>query len=239
MSARASQAVRWVRALMLACVALTSGSLAHVMADGVMPDFMGATAVLAATTAGAAFFLGRPATTTRIVVLLLAAQTFVHGALSVAAGHRRAEHDAVAHTIRPDVATAQGHDHPVPLLVGHQSRPVVDQGPTLDSMMSHVWEHLGEQDLRMVLAHLVATIALGLWLSVGERALFTVLALLAAPIVDLGRRLALLRSAGLVGPLALPRVPFSRVDRHQVVAPDSVLVSHVVVRRGPPLSLAA
>lgn len=84
----ASAALRWGRAALLASVALGTGVVAHVSADGRMAGPVPILVLYAVTTACAASLLGRPATTTRIVVLLVAGQTMVHGVLTAMSGHR-------------------------------------------------------------------------------------------------------------------------------------------------------
>jgi len=83
----------------------------------------------------------------------------------------------------------------------------------------------------LVAAHLAAGVAVALWLAVGERALWTV--------IGLAGRLAL---RALVALRALGAVPLVR----PLPVPDSVpvgtglrILSRCVVRRGPPLLLAA
>jgi hypothetical protein len=92
---------------------------------------------------------------------------------------------------------------------------------------------LGGNHLIMLLTHLVAAIAVGVWLLAGERVLWTLLALTAGPVVNawrLVRNVACFRAGSVAG------------DSSRLLAdwcPKSVLrgsmwTAGVVSRRGPP-----
>lgn len=81
----------WVRALLLATVALLAGTLAHVSAHGVLPGPAVLTLLLLAGTAAAAPLLRREASRRRIVALVVLGQAAVHAALTLLGGHHGEE----------------------------------------------------------------------------------------------------------------------------------------------------
>lgn len=84
----ADRALVWLRALLLATVALVAGSVAHAGAHGVLPPPPVLLALLAVGTTGVAPLLRRPAGTGRVVLLLVVGQAAVHAALTALGGHR-------------------------------------------------------------------------------------------------------------------------------------------------------
>lgn len=95
----ASAVVRWVRALLLASVALVTGTTAHLGAHGLLPGPLAMAVLLAAGTALCAPLLRRPASTRRVVLLVVLGQTTVHAALTAVAGHH--DHDAAHEMTAP------------------------------------------------------------------------------------------------------------------------------------------
>ena len=83
----ASAPLRWLRALLLATVALLAGGLAHVSAGGALPGALGVAALLVLGTTVSAPLLGTRASTRRVVLLLVLGQTAVHALLTAASGH--------------------------------------------------------------------------------------------------------------------------------------------------------
>ena len=77
----------WLRALLLATVALSVGSVAHVTADGALPGAPALVVLLALGTAAAAPLLRSRASTRRVVLLLVLGQATVHAVLTAASGH--------------------------------------------------------------------------------------------------------------------------------------------------------
>jgi hypothetical protein len=84
----ADRALVWLRALLLATVALVAGSVAHAGAHGVLPPPPVLLALLAVGTTVVAPLLRRPAGTGRVVLLLVVGQAAVHAALTALGGHR-------------------------------------------------------------------------------------------------------------------------------------------------------
>lgn len=87
----ATAPLRWLRALLLATVALLAGSIAHLTADGLLPGPVGMAVLLAVGTTTAAPLLRTRASTHRIVLLLVLGQTAVHALLTAASGHHEDE----------------------------------------------------------------------------------------------------------------------------------------------------
>ncbi len=96
----------------------------------------------------------------------------------------------------------------------------------------HLLADLQPSQLPMALAHLLAAVGVGLWLASGERALFTLLTLAAAPVL---RLLAPIAAPVRLAPVRAPRTRFLlRAVRREV------LLASCLARRGPPrLVLAA
>jgi hypothetical protein len=108
----------------------------------------------------------------------------------------------------------------------------------------HVLADLTGSNALMALAHLAAATVVGLWLAMGERALWTVVTLTSQ------RGEGLVRAAiggyseimqtlsGLARSRRPALVPVTAVRADQK-APELLLLSRAVVRRGPPYLLAA
>jgi hypothetical protein len=216
----ARPALRWVRALILAAVALTIGGVAHVTADGLLPGPLGLFGLLALSTGGVAPLLGRQASTRRVVLLLMLWQAVMHGALTALAGH-------AGDSVHPDHgAAASAHG-------GH----VHSTAPT---WVQHLLADMTGPNMAMVLAHLAAAAAVGWWLAAGERALWTLLALATRPVIA-----AL--AAVLLSTLWLVTAATAGKARGAVTAPvaadirppAALFLSRFVTRRGPPGCLSA
>jgi hypothetical protein len=222
MDTRASGVVRWARATVLGVVVLTLGAVAHVQGDGHLPGAVGLAFLGLLTVAACAAWLGRPAGAVRLVVMTTVGQAGVHALLSLTAGHAGA-------TPRP---TPSGG--PVRAPFGPEAAPSgvttaeeLDLGPLLH-VLSDMVDHAP-----MALAHLVAAVAVGLWLAVGERSLWTLVALAARQLLA---PVALLAAAVLPRPVAVRRGAPRPLT---TAAPRLATLSRVVVRRGPPALLPA
>ena len=216
MDLRATPLVRCLRALLLALVVTAAGSLAHVSAAGRMPGWASLLTLYAVVAAGCAVVLGGEASTRRLVVLTVGGQLVVHGVLSGLSGHTgatvmsHAPHGGMAHP-------GSGSGSLVPAWLGHG----------VDDLLAHPL---------MALTHVLAGAAVGLWLSVGERALWS--------LVRLARctaRTALARAAGALRlhPVVLRRAARAVGVRAVAVDPLPLLPvwSRGVARRGPPGAL--
>ncbi|MBB6629829.1 hypothetical protein H5V45_21100 [Nocardioides sp. KIGAM211] len=233
MESRMDPAVLGARALVLASVTCFLGIAGHVGADGLLPGAPTLALLVAGVAVASLALLARPASTHRVVSLLVLGQTAVHLVLSTTAGHA-GDAPAVAR-LRPTpaalpteggrrvgslsdqyAATLGGRDDVAPVLpVGHLVADLSDHAP-------------------MMAAHLAAAVLVGLWLAVGEHALWTLLALAAGAVVR-PLLLALTALAGAAAPLRPATVP----PRHAPVPPILLLLARCVVRRGPPVLLAA
>ncbi|NYE35142.1 hypothetical protein F4692_000246 [Nocardioides cavernae] len=218
MDLRATPLVRCLRAALLAAVVVAVGSFAHASAGGVMPGTATTLTLYAVVAAGCAAVLGREASAPRLVALTVGGQVAVHGALSAVAGHTAAP--AMAHgphggMVHPGQGTGSGA--PVPAWLAHG----------LEDVLAHP---------TMAAAHVAAAVVVGLWLAVGERALWTLVRLARCTARTVLARAV--RALGLhpVVLLSLPRrtrVGAVRVDP----LPLLPVWSRGPVRRGPPLAL--
>lgn len=245
MEQRVGVTLRWVRAFLLAAVVLGTGVVAHQTADGMLPSNQVLLTVLGVTTLVCAALLGRPATATRLVVLTVVGQTVVHAVLTAAAGHRG---DHAAGATQPAAAPAV----PTPPVAPPAPSPLGSQRSLLDVYQADVAQrgaggggghgltvpepvvHLVTDMVDhapMMLLHLVAAAFVALWLALGERALWTVLALVAWAVGGVLRLRALVVALD-AGPVTGPR---PRAGRRTPARPAHLLqLSRSVVRRGPP-----
>lgn len=216
----------WARAALLTTVTLFLGVAAHVTADGLLPSAAWLVVLGVLGIVPGAALLARPASTLRIVMMLAGGQGLVHLALTVTAGH--AGHAGSAHV---HAAGARAHvDHTGSALQTLQTLQSGEAGAgagglTVSSLVEHLAGHAP-----MMVVHLVAAALVGLWLAVGERTLWTLVALAGALVL---RPLLLLRALArathstvpLAGPVLLgPRAPAA-----------ARFLARCVVRRGPPL----
>lgn len=235
----------WSRAAVLAAAMLGSGSVSHVAAGGLLPHPL----VLALLGAGFTVLAGRfvlgPASTRRIVLLVVAGQAVAHTVLSVLAGHR----GDPATTGRPAAAplapaslptSADGHRVGSLLDAYHGGVPAAgpDSGPSVPTAaISHLVQHVVDQGPLMVAAHVAGAVALALWLAVGERALWALVNLAAARVLVAAAAyrtaqalLSALRGAASAGRPRPRAAGFRPVPRSARPA---------LSRRGPPVLLAA
>lgn len=249
---RATPALLWLRASLLAAVIVVTSTLAHVSADGLVPGPLGLALLLALTTLVSARFLTRRASPLRLVVLLTGGQAAIHGVLTLVSGHRDAGGHVAAVPMSARATPAFDRversgsffdqmDAAAPLGHGAGQGAGNDLAGALPAAgLGHLVEHVATQSPWMLLAHLAAVVGLGLWLAVGEHALWTVLALstarLAGHVVH-GLRVLL----GGCGGLHLERVRRapSLASTGRCAVPLSHLLHHVVAHRGPPALLAA
>lgn len=253
---RATPVLLWSRAALLSAVVVAASVIGHVSADGLLPGPLALLALLGATTVVSARFLTRQASAPRLVALLVGGQVVVHGLLSLLAGHGSS-------TVPPAAAAGFVFDGRQAERTGSYFDQVAAMQPAASSAaasagaaapadaglsaggghgtaLAHLVEHLGTQSLAMLLAHLVVVALLGVWLAVGERALWTVLTLTTTRLLDLvacagsvllGRWAAVLLQH-------VRRVP-SLATTGRCVVPLPQLLHHVVAHRGPPALLAA
>ncbi len=205
--ATAGPLLRWVRATVLAGVGLTTGATFHVAADGLLPGPAVLLGLLGLSTVAAAPLLGAPATTRRVVTLVVVWQTLVHSALATLSGHRGVT-SATQAVVEPHVHGA------------------------VSSRGSHLIGELTGPHAAMAVGHLLAAVLVGSWLAAGERAVWRLLALAVRPVLTVLDTLSRVCSdAGWSG--AVPSVRASQVTAG---AGGSCLwfLVRAVPRRGPP-----
>jgi hypothetical protein len=214
----------WARAFLLAFVAVFLGVTGHVTADGLLPGPGWLVVLLVVGAALCVPLRSRPASTLRIMVLLVGGQTLVHLFLTVTAGHAGDPRTPRPHLVPQALPTVDGRrvgslQDQYDAMAGSSVQPTLPVGHLIDDLSAHA---------SMMVVHLLAAALVGLWLAVGERALFTLIALAAAVQLRLLAVLAVLPVRGLV---TLPAAPAG------LTAPARLARS--VVRRGPPALLAA
>lgn len=236
----AGLALRVLRSLALAGMAVITGVLAHASAGGYLPSATALVALWLAASAAVAPLLGRQASTVRIVVLLMLGQTAIHGVLTALVGH----HGDPASQWN---AAAPRPVHLPPSAGAHRSGSLFDQVSavqprgngtvTLPGWLQHVVADMTGPHALMALGHLAAAAVVGLWLGAGERALWTLLTVTSRPLVDgIAALFAVARMSGAGGLMSLdirllrPRpAPWL-----ELAHACSALLPHSVVRRGPP-----
>lgn len=222
----------WWRAAMVSAMTFLVGAVAHVSAGGLLPSWFALAAMMAIGTTISGVVLSRPASTARIVGLVVLGQTACHALLSVTAGHggRSDGHGSGAATssaigagglpVSDGGRTGSLHDHYESMVAsgsGGSALSIPDPTAVLDH-------------LPMFVAHSLVAVVVGLWLAAGERALLTLLSLAVSVLV-----------AVLAWPTQVP-VATARVrtlPRRAHALPSLARVSRSVVRRGPPALLAA
>ncbi|MFJ3306424.1 hypothetical protein ACIPSA_25535 [Streptomyces sp. NPDC086549] len=208
---------RTVRAAVFAAVCVLLAALGHVLMSG--SDVPGwALAVGVAVTGGAGWCLaGRERGLPSVVAVVVAAQTVLHEAFSLA---QSAADGSASMDMRAMDAADMASMRMDSMDVGHPSASLV--GHSADAASSS-WG--------MLAAHLLAALLCGLWLGYGERAVFRILRAVA------GRLWAPLRLL-----LALPVTPDRprlRVRRRRSErAPRRLLLTDSITSRGPPTGTA-
>lgn len=245
-TSRATPALLWARAALLAAVVVLVSAVGHVSADGNLPGPLAMAALLGLTTVVSARFLTRQASTLRIVAMLVGGQAVIHGLLSVLAGHgtgpaghRSAEAGSFVFDGRHVERTGSYFDQ----VAAMQASSAPDPGPVGSGASAgwmHVVEHLGAQSPLMLVAHLLVVVALGVWLAVGEAALWAVLTLMGSTLLGVVGALVALGTGRFVALLLqrVRRTPVPRGLQHDAV-PLLNLLRHVVAHRGPPALLAS
>jgi hypothetical protein len=202
--------------------------------------------LLALATLGLGPFLRSPAGPLRLVVLTVGGQALVHLVLGATAGHGGPQRATTALSTGASPASPlQPH-----IVDGRRVGSLMDQslalppaGDTGDGPLAHLLAHVLAGGPAMLLTHTAAAAAVGLWLALGERALWDLLVLLAvrarraceatAPAARLRRAYAAhasLPDPALLRPAVAPPPVLRPPGRHHPRA---------VTRRGPPLLLGS
>jgi hypothetical protein len=207
------------------------GTVAHTLAGGRLPGFLGYAVLLVLLALATTPLLARAASTRRVVLLVVAGQTFVHAALTATAGHA-GDGVATGRTVpmvpAPTPVLAEGARTGTFADLVHPQATAHGGGPTVPDWVLHLLADLQPAQLPMALAHLAAAIGVGLWLASGERALVTLLVLAAAPVLRLARLVVPVAPA----PGRSPR-PAVRLD----VLRRELMLAASLARRGPPVLL--
>lgn len=237
----------WPRALVLAATVLGVGTVSHVLADGLLPGPVAMLVLLGLTTLALGPFLRSPAGPVRLVALTVGGQALVHVVLGATGGHGGASRTtAVLSPAALPPSPLQPHT-----VDGRRVGSLMDQslalppapgGGTGEGALTHLLGHALAGGPAMLLAHTAAAAAVGLWLALGERALWDLLVLLAvrarraceaaAPAARLRTAYAALASLpdpALLRPAVAP----------PVLRPPGRHHPRAVTRRGPPLLLGS
>ncbi|WP_298755304.1 hypothetical protein [uncultured Nocardioides sp.] len=209
------------------------GTVSHTSAGGLLPSPAVVALMALACVAVAAAFLTGPAGPLRVVALLVGGQTGVHVALTLAAGHVGDAAAAVPMRSGSPLTPAAVDGRRVGSLMEQSHGAAAATAPTIDGSLL---AHLQGQGLGMLAAHTAAAVALGLWLALGEKALWRVLLL-----TTQGAFRAMTRARcrqALLAALAAPR-PARLPVRPRVTRPAGLRHHRVVPHRGPPVLLAS
>jgi hypothetical protein len=215
-----SDAVRWVRALTLASVLFTGGLAGHAAADGFTPAVSVLILLFVLTVVAVGPFVGAPLNLARTVALLLGGQLLLHAALQLLS---RSAVEGMP-TPPPSVALAPS-SHPMDCSMTMYPGAPAPPGSAMPLV--------GGGHVVMLLAHLAAAIAVGVWLVVGERVLWTLLALTARPVVNAWRIVRDLAREGF-GAVVIDCSHLLARWRPRSAVHGSVWTAGVGPRRGPP-----
>lgn len=227
-AASAGVPLRWLRALVLAGVALLTGATAHAAGGGNLPGTDALLVMLVLVTVVAAPLLRREASVTRVIVMLVVAQSAIHVALTTAAGHAGQAGHAVA--------SAHGGSHAA---AGHaQAQAQSDLVPI--SWTEHLLSQLTADNLAMVATHLIAAALVGAWLAAGERAVWTLITLAATTLLGSLHTAILVWAQSRVAVVSSrPRVTAALLGDEDRRGLRVWLLWRAVSRRGPPLGCPA
>ena len=214
-------ALRWARALALASVMLCAGYSGHVAAGGVAPPAALVGPMLVVVTMAVAPFLERPASASRVVLLMFAGQGLLHVALELLGGAAPMRGAPVMHT-------APGHQ-----MAAMAPGAASSSASTLSTLC------LTGTHLNMLLAHFGAALVVALWLAAGERAAWTLVGVTTLTVADTWSAIcdACVVTAAHVT-WTRPRALFAWVDRRPA-RPSVWDGCRALSQRGPPLVSAA
>ncbi|MEU6252578.1 hypothetical protein [Streptomyces sp. NPDC047043] len=229
---------RTIRAAVFAAVCVLLAALGHVMMSGRDVPAWAMAAGVALTGVAGWCLAGRERGLPLIVTVVVAAQTGLHSAFSLAQSSTNVA-DAV------DMGPMRmGPMHMGPRHMGSANMDSMNSmGPmSMGHMdMSHM-DHMGPMEgagqsvggsssFGMLAAHLLAALLCGLWLAYGERAAFRILRAVAG---WLAAPLRLLLALPVPSHRPRPHMRRRRSDR----APRLLLLVHAITSRGPPLGTA-
>ncbi|MFF7974226.1 hypothetical protein [Streptomyces sp. NPDC007905] len=212
---------RTVRAAVFAAVCVLLAALGHVVMSGQHVPGWVLTGGLAVTGAAGWSLAGRERGLPLIVTVVVAAQTVLHEAFSLA----------------QPAATGPAAMDMGPM---HMDSAARDAMGSMGGMSTGAMDHMphtghslggGSTSFAMLAAHLLAALLCGLWLAHGERAAFRVLRAMAA---RLAAPLRLLLALPVTPDRPRPRVR----RRHSRRTPRLLLLVHSIISRGPPAGIA-
>ncbi|WP_416955787.1 hypothetical protein [Streptomyces sp. Agncl-13] len=201
---------RAIRAAVFAAVCVLLAALGHVMMSGNHVPGWALAAGFVSTGATGWCLAGRERGLPLIVTVVVAAQTVLHSAFSLA-------------------QSASGESASMNMNMGSMRTDSMDMGHTSTTPMDSM--PMGDSSAGMLGAHLLAALLCGLWLAYGERAAFRILRAVA------GRLAAPLRLLlALPAPTDRPSVRVRGL--HSDRAPRLLLLVHTITSRGPPVRTA-
>jgi hypothetical protein len=206
--------LRGVRVLTLPSVLFASGLAGHVAGDGAVPAVGVLVALFVLTVVGVAPYAGTAMSPARVVALLVGGQGVLHTALQLLGGTGLPASSPTGSQVMPTGSHLMTH---------------TDAATSHGSVMSL----MSRGHLVMLLAHLAAAVAVGVWLVAGERALWMLLALTVRPLVDAWGTVRSV-ARGRVGAVVVRRPRLQPGWGTRYVVRASVWTTGVVTRRGPP-----
>ncbi|MGI5441652.1 hypothetical protein ACQEV4_31055 [Streptomyces shenzhenensis] len=217
---------RTTRAALFAAVSVLLAALGHVLMSGRhVPAWALAAGIVAAGAAGWCL-AGRERGLPLIVTVVVAAQTALHSAFSLAQSVPAGTGSGAGMNSMGMGAMGGGSMAESHMGVAHMGEGHMDLGH-MDSVDHLGLPVAGTPSYGMLTAHLLAALLCGLWLAHGERAAFRVLRAVAA---RLAAPLRLLRALPGAPDRPRPHARRSRSDR----APRRRLLVHAITTRGPP-----
>ncbi len=178
-------AMTWIRACVVALVALTIGSMAHTTAGGLLPGPAAWLTLFGALAVTSAAALTTPAGYPRLVALVGGGQAAVHLVLSLTAGHAGSTPAAAPRTAVEAGQARSGGVRDQLAVVPDSRSSAEPAGSSARSLIDHLVDHLVGADAWMLLTHLVASAAVAWWLWRGEQAAWALIAMLWGWVVPL------------------------------------------------------
>jgi hypothetical protein len=208
--ATAGWTLRWLRACILATVALFTGVTAHASAGEALPAIWILLIALGVVAVAVEPLLRGPASTRRVVSLLVSGELFIHAAL----------------TLMTQFAPR-----------GSAAMPGMHHARGLRDALPHLASDLSGRAALMVDAHLAAMVVVGLWLAAGERALWTLFSLAVRPFADAVQSLLHAPVWALTAVVVVEegRLAFHESSRRPL---RQTPTARRVTRRGPPSGVA-
>jgi hypothetical protein len=216
--------LRGWRASALAVVVVLGGLAGHLAAGGASPPVSGVLLLLAVTAVVAAPLLGAPPSTGHVVALVVSGQGLVHLAFEWLAPAAHTTTSVLAHNAA----------------MAHGSMTHLSSGSDPAAAHGHVVAVMSTAALAILVGHLMAAVAVGLWLAAGERAARTLVELAGRSVVDCLRTLisrSAVCEAATGADLRIAKLPHGW--RFAAPLRASLWDGCAVSRRGPPWALSA